>query len=136
MPFRETLREWRVIMRPNNTSPHITAMFSINRANLLEHTRNDKSLFGLLIVCLLIFHGCATFNPRPIEEVPFRQRAQTQHENNVRVTVAVLSAEETKELFDLDLYKNCGKKAGWLTKPSTANIFSRWEVTICWMTLK
>jgi len=49
--------------------------------------------------------GCASFNPRPVEQVPFKARAQTQSENNVRVTAAVLSAEETKAVFDLDLYK-------------------------------
>jgi hypothetical protein len=59
---------------------------------------------GLLAICLLALYSCATFSPRPIDEVPFRQRAQTQHQDNVRVTAAVLSAAETKEIFDLDLY--------------------------------
>ncbi len=60
---------------------------------------------GLLILLSLMVFGCASFNPRPVEQVPFKARAQTQSENNVRVTAAVLSAEETKAVFDLDLYK-------------------------------
>jgi hypothetical protein len=38
-------------------------------------------------------------------EVPFKDRAQTQSEGRVRVTAAVLSAEESKEVFGVDLYK-------------------------------
>jgi hypothetical protein len=40
-------------------------------------------------------------------------RAQTQSENNVRVTAAVLSAEESKAVFDLDLY-NKGIQPIWI----------------------
>jgi hypothetical protein len=59
------------------------------------------------VMFILIVSGCATktFNPRPMAEVPFKDRAQTQSEDGVRVTVAVLSAAECKELFGLDLYK-------------------------------
>ncbi|UCG11255.1 MAG: LssY C-terminal domain-containing protein [Deltaproteobacteria bacterium] len=60
---------------------------------------------GLLVVFTLAASGCATFKPRPIDEVRFRARAQTKSDGKVRVTVAVLSAEETKEVFDLDLYR-------------------------------
>jgi hypothetical protein len=60
---------------------------------------------GLLLVFSLTVFGCASFNPRPIDQVPFKERAQTQSENNIRVTAAVLSAQEAKAVFDLDLYK-------------------------------
>jgi hypothetical protein len=40
-----------------------------------------------------------------MDEVPFKERAQTQQEGNVRVTAAVLSAEESKEVFDHSLYR-------------------------------
>ena len=60
---------------------------------------------GLLLVLSLTVYGCASFNPRPIDQVPFKARVQTQSENNVRVTAGVLSAEESKAVFDLDLYK-------------------------------
>ncbi len=59
----------------------------------------------LLVICILVISGCASFQPRPMDEVPFKNRAQTQQEGNVRVTAAVLSAKESKEVFDLSLYK-------------------------------
>ncbi len=62
---------------------------------------------ALSVIFILLTVGCAvrSYNPRPMEEVPFKDRAQTQSEEGVRVTVAVLSAEECKEVFGLDLYK-------------------------------
>ena len=66
----------------------------------------------LLLLCLTIY-SCATFNPRPIEEVPFRDRAETQYKDNVRVTASVLSAEESQSLFDLPLYDQ-GIQPIWL----------------------
>jgi hypothetical protein len=65
----------------------------------------ERHVLVLFVVSSLTLYGCASFNPRPIDQVPFKERAQTQSENNVRVTAAVLSAEETKAVFDLDLYK-------------------------------
>jgi hypothetical protein len=58
----------------------------------------------VLLICILIFCGCATFAPRPIEEVPFKERAETQYEDNVHVTAAVLSAEESEAVFGIPLY--------------------------------
>jgi hypothetical protein len=49
----------------------------------------------------------------PIESVPFRDRAQTQTKNNVRVTAAVLSEEESQTIFDLPLYDQ-GIQPIWL----------------------
>ena len=62
---------------------------------------------ALSVIFILMTAGCAgrSYNPRPMAEVPFKDRAQTQSEDGVRVTVAVLSAEECKEVFGLDLYK-------------------------------
>ena len=61
----------------------------------------------ILTISILIFYGCATgtYKPGPIEEVPFRDRAQSKHYRGVRVTAAVLSQEESKEVFGLDLYR-------------------------------
>lgn len=67
----------------------------------------------LFMISSLIGSGCATFNPRPLDEVLFRERAQTQFENNVRVTAAVLSAEESKAVFDAPLYRK-GIQPVWL----------------------
>ncbi|MFC1579457.1 hypothetical protein ACFL4N_00940 [Thermodesulfobacteriota bacterium] len=44
------------------------------------------------IVLLLGVAGCMPFKPINMEEVPFRDRAQTQETGNVKVTAAVLSA--------------------------------------------
>ena len=62
---------------------------------------------ALSVIFILLTVGCAvrSYNPRPMAEVPFKDRAQTQSEAAVRVTAAVLSAEECKEVFGLDLYK-------------------------------
>jgi hypothetical protein len=67
----------------------------------------------LPVILILSVSGCATFQPRPIEEVPFQKRAQTKYEGNVRVTAAVPSAEESKKLFGVHLYKR-GVQPIWL----------------------
>jgi hypothetical protein len=60
--------------------------------------------------CLLLWlatgllAGCAGFEPRPIERTELLQRAQTRTNGSLSVTVAVPSADETRELFDSDLY--------------------------------
>ena len=64
-------------------------------------------------MCILTVFGCATFNPRPAQEVPFQERARTQHKNNVRVTAAVPSAEESRALFGVNLYRK-GIQPVWL----------------------
>ena len=67
----------------------------------------------LLTLFFLAFFGCATFRPLPIEKVPFRDRAQTQIKDKIRVTAAVLSDEESQEIFDLPLYSQ-GIQPVWL----------------------
>ena len=64
-------------------------------------------------IFILFVSGCATFNPRLEEEGAFRERAQTKVEGNVRVTAAVPSAEESKRLFGVDIYKR-GVQPIWL----------------------
>ncbi|MCK4787362.1 MAG: LssY C-terminal domain-containing protein, partial [Desulfobacteraceae bacterium] len=66
--------------------------------------------------CILsstILWGCATFNPRPLSEVAFHERVETQTESKIRVSAAVLSAEETEAAFGLPLYKK-GIQPIWL----------------------
>jgi hypothetical protein len=64
-------------------------------------------ILTLLIVPTLI--GCATsatstsFKPTSINEVRFRDRAHSKHDDDVRVTVAVPSADESKVLFSANL---------------------------------
>jgi len=59
------------------------------------------------IVCLIsLFIGCASsFNPKPVDEVPFMKRAQTQEEGGVKVTAAVLTSEECVAKFGTNLYR-------------------------------
>jgi len=55
--------------------------------------------WGLLIL------GCTSpFNPKP-DEVPFMKRAQTKQEGGVRVTAAVLTAQESIDQFAANLYR-------------------------------
>jgi len=55
------------------------------------------------IILILAFTGCATFKPVPISDVPFMERAQTQSSDNLRVTVAALSPQESKRVFGVDI---------------------------------
>jgi len=65
------------------------------------------------VIFILSVSGCATFNPRPLEEVPFLERAQTKSEGNVTVTAAVPSAEESRRIFGVHIYKR-GVQPIWL----------------------
>lgn len=62
---------------------------------------------GLLVLAgaLVLSSACASFNPTPIDEVGFKERAETQTKNGISVTISVLSAEETQAVFDTKLYK-------------------------------
>jgi hypothetical protein len=48
--------------------------------------------------------GCATYQkPLPFYDVPFRERSLSKIDGEVKVTVAVLSAEESRQLFGVNL---------------------------------
>jgi hypothetical protein len=48
--------------------------------------------------------GCAAYQkPRPIYDVPFQEKAQSKIDGEVKVTVAVPSAEESRQLFGVNL---------------------------------
>ncbi len=63
----------------------------------------------LASMLVLMFTGCASsgtptsFEPSSVNEVRFRDRAQSKYDDEVRVTVAVPSAEENKALFSANL---------------------------------
>jgi len=68
----------------------------------------------LLSLVILLAVGCAaSFEPRLPDEVNFLERAQTESRGNIRVTAAVLSAEETEQVFGFALYKK-GIQPVWL----------------------
>lgn len=71
---------------------------------------NIKSILILLIL-VMVLSGCATtqmpstYKPRSINEIRFRDRAQSKSDNEVRVSAAVPTAAETLELFNADLIR-------------------------------
>ena len=58
---------------------------------------------ALVVFVSLAFIGCAQFQHTPPEALPFMERAQTKTEGQVRVTVAVPSAEESEQIFGFPL---------------------------------
>lgn len=80
----------------------------------LSPLNNNNSNFGfskpmktwfMLTLVLMSTVGCVAFKPNP-ELESFRERAQTQTQDNVTVTTAVLNHAETTELFGVDLSLN------------------------------
>ncbi|MBW2172336.1 MAG: LssY C-terminal domain-containing protein [Deltaproteobacteria bacterium] len=63
------------------------------------------SVLAIWLLVILAVTGCATFKTQPMAEIPFKERAQTQQQGDVRVTASVLSAEECKAAFGAKLYK-------------------------------
>ncbi len=54
---------------------------------------------------LLAVMGCRSFSPASPGDLPFRERAETKIEEEVRISTAVLTAEEARAVFDAKLYK-------------------------------
>jgi hypothetical protein len=79
--------------------------FSILKRVIRIKNRTHILSCSLFILLTLTFFGCATFNPRPIEEGAFLDRSQTKSDGKVKVTAAVLSKEESRELFGINLTK-------------------------------
>ena len=50
-------------------------------------------------------HGCAAYNPLPSSEAIFLERVQTKIENHVQLRTAVPSAQETRQIFGVNLYR-------------------------------
>ena len=68
--------------------------------------RLPRLWLSLLLFTFSIVIGCASsFEPRPPQEINFQERSQTQVDGNLRVTAAVLSADETEAVFGFALYK-------------------------------
>jgi len=90
-------------MRPTILSVHIES--STHAAGKFRAYQARLLLSWILAVCFLTLHGCATFKPGPIDETIFRNRGQSKSDGVVQVTATILSREETREIFGLDLYK-------------------------------
>lgn len=76
-----------------------------NKLDDMSLVNNPKLIQLFLVVfCIFAVSGCgANYSPKPPEEVPFLNRAQTQSRNGITVTAAVLSQEESEEIFGVDL---------------------------------
>ncbi len=60
----------------------------------------------IAFIAIRTIYKSSTFKPQSIFEVPFRERAQSKFDDDVRVTAAVLSAEESREIFGVGLAQN------------------------------
>ena len=72
---------------------------------MIEALRKRPGAWGAVALLIVSLAGCApAFEFRPVDSVPFRERAVAQVRDGVRVTAAVPDAEETRELFGMPLY--------------------------------
>ncbi len=60
-------------------------------------------ILAILIAVTVFGFGCAQFQHKPPEVLPFMDRSQTKTDGEVRVTVAVPSAEESGQIFGFPL---------------------------------
>ena len=61
-------------------------------------------MLQVAFLSIMVVYGCTIYQkPRPSFDVPFRERSQSKVDGDVRVTVAVLSAEESRQLFGVNL---------------------------------
>ncbi|MBW2285872.1 MAG: LssY C-terminal domain-containing protein [Deltaproteobacteria bacterium] len=67
---------------------------------------------ALAIACLAAI-GCASFQPVPMDQVPFKERALTQSRGDLTVTTVALGAEESKQVFGVDVASR-GIQPVWL----------------------
>ncbi len=69
----------------------------------METRSTLRYLTGLWVLVSLAFIGCAQFQHKLPEAMPFMDRSQTKTDGEVRVTVAVPSAEESEQIFGFPL---------------------------------
>lgn len=61
--------------------------------------RSTFKTVSSFLTCLFIIVSCAHYEHKELYEIEFMERAQTHVQGNVEVTAAVLSAEESADLF-------------------------------------
>ena len=57
----------------------------------------------LILALFLCFSGCSIYRPHSLEDVPISERVQTKEDSGVLVSVAVLSARESEQVFGVPL---------------------------------
>jgi hypothetical protein len=62
---------------------------------------------------MAVASGCASFKPTPIDQIPFKERVHTQERDGIRVSVAVMSREEARQAFGVNLEKR-GIQPVWI----------------------
>ena len=73
-------------------------------------------IFAIVIIAFISIkavYRATTFKPQPFFEVPFRERLHSKFDEDVRVTVAVLSAAESRQVFGVNLAGK-GIQAVWV----------------------
>ncbi len=90
----------------------IAKCFGLDSAGRQDHRKcGSASVFLRYLTVTFLFlslgltlAGCAnTFDPKPMDAVPFKERAQTQAQDGLTVTVAVPTLEEAKEIYGVDM---------------------------------
>jgi len=84
--------------------------------NTLPHSRIDfmPRFFAIVFINLLFVSACSsTSQTEQVFEGDYRDRAQSQEENGIRVTTGVPSADESKAIFGSSLYRR-GVQPVWL----------------------
>lgn len=82
--------------------------------NANPHRRVPLKCHLSLIAALLAIAGCATaWSPQHIEDATFFDRAHTKEREEIRVSVAVPSRDETEAIFGVDLYQR-GVQPVWV----------------------
>jgi hypothetical protein len=84
----------------------------------------------VLTVCIAtaVASGCASFNPTPIDQIPFKERVHTQERDGIRVSVAVLSRDEARLAFGVNLEKR-GIQPVWIEVENNTNLPRRFMLT-------
>ena len=87
-------------------------------------TAGSARLLATIVIAFsmtVVIAGCASFSPNPAQKAAYMQRAQTQSDGAVTVTIAVPSAEETAALFGLPLDKK-GVQPVWIRVENRGDI--------------
>lgn len=91
--------------------------------NTLPRSRIDFTprFFAIVFICLQLVSACSlTPQNNTGFEGDYRDRAQSQEQNGIRVTAAVPSADESKQIFGMPLYRR-GVQPVWLEIENNRN---------------